>query len=77
MNEKIPIGELIRKQLEEENRSVAWLAKKVYCDRSSFWKILNRNYMDTELLLRISIILKVDFFAFYSKLLRTLKEKAV
>jgi hypothetical protein len=66
MGDEIHIGNEICKRLKEINRSKAWLAKEVHCDRSSFCKLLNRNYINTELLLQISLLLDKDFFTIYS-----------
>ena len=67
MTEKILIGEIIKQKLRDNDRSMAWLAKKVNCDSSNFCKKLNNNHIDIDLLFRISEILQEDFFADYSK----------
>jgi len=67
MSERIPIGELIKQNLKANDRSVAWLAQKVNCDRCNFRKKLKKNSIDVDLLFRISKILQEDFFAYYSK----------
>ena len=77
MNEKIHIGELILQKLTEQERSIAWLAKKVNCDRNNFRKLLKGNYITTPLLFCISAVMDIDFFAFYSEQLRILKENKV
>jgi len=61
----IHIGELIKKELQHQERSVSWLAKQLYCDRTNVYDIFRRQSLDTELLLRISIILKYNFFQSY------------
>jgi hypothetical protein len=71
---KIHIGELIRQTLVEKDRSIAWLARKVNCDSSNFCKILHRDYIDTQLLFKISIVLEKDFFIYYSEALKKQKE---
>ena len=73
MNEKLHIGELIRDKLKEEQRSMAWLAQKVHCDKSNFYKLLKKDSIDTKLLFSISAILKFDFFSSYSEILRNSK----
>jgi hypothetical protein len=55
---------------------MTWLAKQVHCDSSSFFKLLKKNHIDTELLLRISLILNYDFFVHYTSLIREYKENA-
>jgi len=70
MSEEISIGNLIKQKLKDNDRSMAWLAKKVNCDRSNFCKKLKNNHIDIDLLFRISKILQEDFFAGCSKILR-------
>jgi hypothetical protein len=70
---EVHIGNLIRQKLEEKDRSMAWLARKVNCDSSNFCKLLTRSHINTELLFHISIILDEDFFAYYSEALRDVK----
>ena len=48
---------------------MAWLAKKVHCDRNNFYKKLNNNAIEIDLLFRISEILQEDFFSHYSQTL--------
>jgi hypothetical protein len=73
--ENIHIGKLIHQKLKEIDRSKAWLARQICYDPSSFCKLLKRNYMDTELLLRISLILNYDFFTVYSDFIRAKKNE--
>ena len=70
MSEKVPIGEIIKQKLKENDRSMAWLAKKVNCDSSNFRKKLNNNNVEIDLLFCISEILQEDFFAGYSEMLQ-------
>jgi len=53
-------------ELTAQERTPAWLAKKLYCDRSNIYKLLKKQSLDTELLRRISVILQRDFFSVYS-----------
>jgi hypothetical protein len=59
---KIHIGEEIRQQLKEQERSIRWLAQKVGCDQSNLNKKLQCSSIDTGLLSEISKVLEVDFF---------------
>ena len=61
MKGKIHIGEIISKKLEEEKRPVVWLAEKVHCDDSNLGKILQKDNMNTDLLLDISEALDTNF----------------
>lgn len=63
----IHIGKLIEQELRNQERSVTWFARKLYCDRTNIYSIFNRESIDTALLLRISIILEFNFFSFYTR----------
>lgn len=64
---KHPLGETIREELERQERSVSWLAHKLYCDRSTVYRMFERNSIDTEMLLRVSVILKRNFFEDFTR----------
>lgn len=64
----IHMGNLIKAELAKQERTISWFARKLYCDRSNVYDIFRRKSIDTELLLRISIILNHDFFQDYSRL---------
>ncbi len=57
------IGTLIREELERQERSVTWFARKLGCDRSNVYRLFQKHSVDTALLSRISVILARDFFA--------------
>lgn len=56
------IGKLIKEELERQERTVSWLARKLSCDRSNVYRIFQKQSIDTSVLKRISIILNHDFF---------------
>lgn len=64
---RLHIGNLIKAELERQERTVSWFARKLSCDRSNVYKLFKRSTIDTELLLRISKILHYDFFELYKK----------
>ena len=59
------IGNAIKSVLKEQERSEAWLARRVHCDPGNFNRILKRPSMDMDLLRRISINLNYNFFLEY------------
>lgn len=61
----IHIGHLIETELRRQERSVSWFARKLCCERTNVYSIFRRRSVDTDLLLRISQILKHDFFTVY------------
>jgi len=70
METKIHIGKIIREHLKKEGRTQKWLADKVNLEDGNFRKKLKNNTVDIELLLKISDILKKDFFAYYSNVVK-------
>lgn len=72
---EIHIGQEIKKELQVQERSIAWFARKLYCDRSNVYDIFRRRSIDTDLLLRICVILNCNFFKFYNNELLILKER--
>ena len=58
-----PIGILIKEELEKQGRSITWFARKLSCDRSNIYRLFQKESIDTNLLVRISILLGKDFFS--------------
>ena len=63
----VHIGTLIKEELNRQERSVAWFARKLCCERTNVYSIFKRESIDTALLLRISCILRHNFFQYYLK----------
>lgn len=57
-----PIDTMIKEELERQERSVSWFARKLSCDRSNIYRLFQKHSIDTALLSRISVILGRDFF---------------
>lgn len=68
------IGNRIKQVLDEQGRSITWLANKIDCSRENLYKIFKRSWIHTDMLQKISIALNHDFFREYSKWLE--KQKA-
>lgn len=62
MNEDFHLGKLIRQDLERQQRTVTWLAAQINCDRSNFYDIFDRRFVNIEILTRISRALGHNFF---------------
>ena len=61
------IGKLIKAKLQEEERSEAWLARKVHCNPGNFNRILRKQSIDMDLLKRISEAMNFNFCRIYSE----------
>lgn len=59
---KQPIGLLIKEELERQERSISWFARKLSCDRSNIYRLFQKDSIDTNLLTRISVVLGRNFF---------------
>ena len=66
-NIQINIGSAIRQKMSEQGTTIAWLARQVNCDRSNLYRQLHNEHIYPELLLRISIALKTNFFELYTQ----------
>ena len=75
ININMDIGAVVRKKMSEQGTTTAWLARKVNCDRGNLRKQLYNIHIYPELLLKISIALKTDFFAHYSDYFRQITEE--
>lgn len=75
MEEEPHIGHLIKEELHRQGRSITWLAEQLGCSRQNSYKIFNRKWIYTDLLLKICDILDYDFFKSFSEW-REQREKA-
>ncbi len=71
-----PIGSIIKEELERQERSMSWFARKLSCDRSNVYRLFQKHSIDTSLLSRISVILNRDFFSELSQNLPQNKPKS-
>ncbi len=62
MESEIHLGKLIRQELNRQKRTVTWLADCINCNRTNCYCIFDRQYIDIELLKRISCALSHNFF---------------
>lgn len=69
------IGQLIKQQVEEQGRTVVWLAKQLSYSRTNVYKIYEKSSVDTDLLMRISNVLDYDFFSVYSSRIKSDKKE--
>lgn len=58
----VNIGQSIKDELERQERTVSWLARKLNCTRAAVYRIFAKNSIDTALLTSISQILHRNFF---------------
>ena len=53
----VNIGELIHAEMVRQNRTVNWLAKEIYCEKSNVYKLFRRKSIDLAQVMRISEVL--------------------
>ena len=58
----VNIGQNIKDELQRQERTVSWLARKLNCTRAAVYRIFDKNSIDTALLTQISQILHRNFF---------------
>lgn len=57
------IGKMIQEELDRQGRTVVWLAKEIYCEKSNVYKLFKRKSIDFEQLLKISEVLNHNFLS--------------
>lgn len=63
---RLHIGQEVRRVMQEQGRSTAWLAREIGCARPVVYRIYERPSIDTLHLCQISRALHFDFFKLYS-----------
>ncbi|MBR1546105.1 MAG: helix-turn-helix transcriptional regulator [Prevotella sp.] len=58
----VNIGQRIKEELQRQERTVSWLARKLNCTRAAVYRIFDKNSIDTALLANISQVLHHNFF---------------
>ena len=58
----IHIGQLIQKKMEADGRKTSWLASKIGCNRNNIYQIYQHESLDTEILVKICILLEINLF---------------
>lgn len=69
------IGELIKKELKNQGRSITWLAKQLGYSRQNMYKLFERQWIYTDLLFKICDIMDYDFFIHCSEYYKSHKCK--
>jgi len=58
----VNIGQRIKEELQQQERTVSWMARKLNCTRAAVYRIFEKNSIDTVMLATISKILDHNFF---------------
>ena len=57
----VHIGQMIQDELNRQGRTVNWLAKEIYCEKSNVYKMFKRKSIDMAQLMKISEVLSHNF----------------
>ena len=60
------LGEHIKAVMCQKNVTVKQLSEAIHCERSNVYDILQRENIGSDLLMKISLVLKYDLFEFLS-----------
>ena len=66
---EIHIGLMIREERRRQGKSNRWFAEQLNINQRTVNKIFDKKCIDTQQLLRISRVLKVDFFKYFSEIM--------
>ena len=56
-------GIIIKEELQKRGKTVTWFAEKMCCTRTHAHKIFRKQHLDTDILLRASLVLECNLFA--------------
>lgn len=56
------IGQALKERLKEDGKSVVWLARELGCHRTNIYNLFGKYSIDTQLLQRISTVMRHNFF---------------
>ena len=63
MDGEYNMGRRIKEYVEDNGIRIGWLSQRLHCHRNTIYNIFERNWIDTQMLMRLCIVLKHDFFA--------------
>lgn len=75
LEEDYHVGQRIMTVLKERGRGITWFAERMNSDRSNMYKILARPHLNSEFILRASLILDHDFFKDISEWMKSAKSE--
>lgn len=65
--ESLHIGELVKTHLQENGIRTSWVAKQLNYHRNNLYKMFQKEWIDTNILMKLSILVNHDFFADISR----------
>lgn len=67
---KLDIGEIIKQEYEKSGLTISQFARMINKERTVVYNLFKRQYIDTDLLFQICMVLNVDLFRLFSEKLR-------
>ncbi len=61
------IGQVLKDKLHEDGKTVVWLARELGCHRTNIYNLFDKYSIDTQLLQRISTVMRYNFFDLYKE----------
>lgn len=68
------IGNLIKNELYRQGRSVAWLAEHMGYSRQNVYRLLDRHWIHSDVLLKICDVMDCDYFGWLSDFWKSRKK---
>lgn len=65
--DQIHMGSIVKEYVNNKGIRVSWLADQLHCHRNNVYKIYEKDWIDTHILLKLCYILDYDFFALLSR----------
>ncbi|MBQ8957104.1 MAG: XRE family transcriptional regulator [Bacteroidales bacterium] len=67
MEEEFHIGHKIKEHIDSHGIKLQWLGRQLHCLRNTLYNLFERRWIDSDLLMRLSLVLERDFFAEFSE----------
>ena len=67
MKEEYHIGHRIKEYIDSHGIKLQWLSRQLHCHRNTLYNLFERNWIDSDLLMKLSLLLEHDFFAEFSE----------
>lgn len=66
MEEEFHIGHRIKEYINSHGIKLQWLSGQMHCHRNTLYNLFERKWIDSDLLMKLSLLLEHDFFAEFS-----------
>jgi hypothetical protein len=67
MEEEFHIGHRFKEYINSHGIKLQWLCGQMHCHRNTLYNLFERNWIDSDVLMKLSLLQKHDFFEEFSE----------